>query len=55
MLIIIWLGVAAAIGFVARKAGPWWRVSLGSVAWPALPLVVAISRYRYVRRRRIAR
>lgn len=54
MLIAIWLGVAAAISYFLRKTGPWYRVAVGSLAWPTLPLVAAGSYTRHrIRRRRI--
>jgi len=54
MLVAVWLGVAATISAVARKAGPWYRVMAGSLAWPAYPVLIGASyaRYRYVRRDR---
>lgn len=51
-MIYVWLGVAVSIGVAFRKAGPWWRVSLASLAWPALPLVAGVSKYRHARRRK---
>ncbi len=54
MLIAIWLGVAAAISGVFRNTGPWYRVAVGSLAWPTVPFLAAGSYYRHrARRRRI--
>lgn len=52
MMIAIWLGVAGVLAAGLRKVGPWWRVSLGALAWPALPVIAGVSKYRHVRKRR---
>lgn len=48
----LWLGIAGLLIFTLRKAGPWWRVALGALAWPALPFVAAVSKFRHAQRRR---
>lgn len=52
MFIAIWLGVAGGIALAFRKVGPWWRVGLGSLVWPALPAIAGISKYNHARKRR---
>lgn len=52
MFVVIWLGVAVTLGVALRKAGPWWRVSLGSAAWPLLPAIAVASKLRHTYKRR---
>lgn len=50
-LVAVWAAVAAALGGLMRKTGPWWRVAIGCAAWPAWPAVVGVSYVRWRRRR----
>lgn len=55
MIVAIWLGGAAAISGFLRNVGPWWKIALGSLAWPALPFLAMGSYARFrIRRRRLA-
>lgn len=53
MLVAVWLGVAGVLSVSLRKVGPWWRVGLGSLAWPALPVLAVASKLLHMRRRRV--
>lgn len=50
-LIAAWVGVAASLGVLMRRVGPWWRVALGCAAWPAWPAIAGLSYARWRRRR----
>lgn len=42
-----WAIVAATLGVLLRKAGPWWRVAIGCAAWPVWPALIGVSYARY--------
>lgn len=46
-----WIGVAAGLGMLMRRVGPWWRVALGCAAWPTWPAIAGVSYARWRRRR----
>lgn len=46
-LVAAWAAIATALGALMRKAGPWWRVTLGCAAWPAWPAIAGVSYARY--------
>lgn len=51
--VVAWLGVAAGLGVLMRRVGPWWRVALGCAVWPAWPAIAGVSYARWrVRRAR---
>lgn len=54
-LVAAWAMVAAALGVVMRRVGPWPRVVIGCAAWPAWPAIVGVSYARYRARRARAR
>lgn len=50
-LVAAWAAVAAALGVLMRRAGPWPRVAIGCAAWPAWPAIIGVSYARYRARR----
>lgn len=46
-LMATWATVATVLGAFMRKAGPWWRVTLGCAAWPTWPVIIGVSYARY--------
>lgn len=53
-LLVIWLGVGSAIAAAARRwlKSSWGRALGGGFMWPTYIPLIAVSRFRYGRRRR---